>query len=146
MRLGGHSAIQPEEARLIEAALEYHTEAVVGRGLVRAQLLDERVAPGGGVGVEVLIGQRVGPKARADAQVDARDLAVGRAVLVRDVLDQARAPAHGVRAPRVHGAAKIVDARVLGPDHRVRIGGSSRGSSCGHSGNLVGVNPRGGYL
>ena len=45
MRLGGHSAIQPEETRLVEAALEYHTEAVIGRGLVRTELLDERVAP-----------------------------------------------------------------------------------------------------
>jgi hypothetical protein len=56
---------------LVEAALEYHTEAVIGRGLVRAENPDERVAPGGGVGVEVLIGERVGAKAPADAQVDA---------------------------------------------------------------------------
>jgi hypothetical protein len=143
MRLG--AIHQPVTARLVEAALEYLAEAVLDHGLVRAELLDERVAPGGSVGVEVLIGERVGAKAPADAQVGARDLAVGRAVLARDVLDQARAPAHGVRAPRAHGAAKVVDARVLGPVHRVRNGGSSCGSS-DHSGNLVGVNPRGGYL
>jgi hypothetical protein len=108
MRLG--ALHYPETARLVEAALEYRTKAVIDRGLVRAQLLDERVAPGGGVvGVEVLEGERVGPKARADAQVGARDLVVGRAVLARDVLDQARAPAHGVHAPLPHGEAKVVD-------------------------------------
>ena len=53
---------------------------MIGRGLVRAERLDDRVAPGGGVGVEVLIGERVGEKAPADAQEGARDLAVGRAV------------------------------------------------------------------
>jgi hypothetical protein len=92
----------PEKARLVAAAVEYHTKAVIGNGLVavignglvRAQLLDERVAPGGGVGVEALEVERVGSKACADAQVGARDLVVGRAVLVGDVLDQARAPAH----------------------------------------------------
>jgi hypothetical protein len=49
-------------------------------------------------GVKVLEGERVGPKARADEQVDARNHLVGRDVLARDVLDQARAPAHGSRA------------------------------------------------
>jgi hypothetical protein len=136
MRLGGHSAIQPEEARLVEAALEYRTEAVIGRGLLHAELLDECVAPGGDVGVEVLVGERVGAKAPTDAQADARDFAVGRTVLARDVLDQSRASAHWVRAPRAHGTAKVLDARVLGSDHRVRICGSSRGSS-GHSGKLA---------
>jgi hypothetical protein len=49
-------------------------------------------------GVEVLEGERIGPKARADEQVDARNHLVGRDVLARDVLDQARAPAHGSHA------------------------------------------------
>ena len=83
MRLGGHSAHHREEARLVAAARAYRVGAVLGRGRVRAQLLDERVAPGGGVGVEVLEGEHVGPKARADAQVGARDHRVGRAVLAR---------------------------------------------------------------
>jgi hypothetical protein len=82
MRLG--ALHHPVTARLIEAALEYSTEAVIDHGLVRAQLLDERVAPGGGVGGEVLEVERVGPKACADAQVGARVLVVGRAVLARD--------------------------------------------------------------
>jgi hypothetical protein len=113
--LGGLSAIPPEEVMLAAAAVEYHTEEAIGRGPV-----------GGDVGVEVLIDERAGGKAPADAQEGARRvLAVGRGVLARDVLDQARAPVHGVRAPRAHGAAKLVDARVLGPDMRVRIGGSS---------------------
>jgi hypothetical protein len=46
-------------------------------------------------------------------------------VLPRDVLDQARAPAHGVRAPLAHGEAKGVDARrLLGP-----VGGGGHASS-----------------
>jgi hypothetical protein len=45
MRLG--ALHRREEARLVAAAVEYHTEAVIGRGLVRAELLEERVAPGG---------------------------------------------------------------------------------------------------
>jgi hypothetical protein len=71
MRLG--AIHQPETAHLVAAAVEYHTKAVIGRGLVRAQLLDERVAPSGGVGVEVLEVRvkRFGAKARADAQVGA---------------------------------------------------------------------------
>jgi hypothetical protein len=69
------------------------------RGLERVQLSDERVAPGDGVGVEVLEGESDGPKACTDAQVNARHQRVWRIVLARDVLDQARAPAHGVRAP-----------------------------------------------
>jgi hypothetical protein len=35
VRLGGLSAIPPEEARLVEAAPEHHTEEVIGRGRVR---------------------------------------------------------------------------------------------------------------
>jgi hypothetical protein len=50
MRLG--ALRHPETARLVEAALEYRAKAVIGRGLARAQLLDGRVAPGGGVGDE----------------------------------------------------------------------------------------------
>jgi hypothetical protein len=94
------------EAHLGAAAPAYHDVPqtrtyIVG---VRAQLLYERVAPGGDVlGVEVLEGKLIGPKARASAQVDARHQSVGRIVLACDVLDQARAPAHGVRAPLVHG-------------------------------------------
>jgi hypothetical protein len=131
MRLGGHSAIHREEARLVAAAHEYRTKAVLDRGLVRAQLLDERVAPGGGVGVEVLEGERVGPKARADAQVGARDHPVGRAVLARDVLDQ---------APTGSTRHYLVDARVLGPGHH---GSSSSSRGSGHSDRgLVGVNPQ----
>jgi hypothetical protein len=106
MRLG--ALHRREEARLVAAARAYRIGAVLDRGLVRAQLLDERVAPGGG--------ERVEPKARADAQVFARNRRVGRAVLARDVLDQARAPSHGVHAPLPHGEAKGVDARrLLGP-------------------------------
>jgi hypothetical protein len=67
--------LDPVTARLLDAVLKYLAEAVLGRGLVRAQLLDERGAPGGGGGVEVLEGERLGPKARADAQIGARDLA-----------------------------------------------------------------------
>jgi hypothetical protein len=59
-----------EEARLGAAARAYRLGAVQDCCLVRAQLLDERVAPGGDVGVEVLEGERVGPQARAHAQVD----------------------------------------------------------------------------
>jgi hypothetical protein len=110
----------------------------------RSSTAQERVAPGGGVGVEVLAVERVGPKARADAQVGARDRVVGRAVLARDVLDQARAPAHGVRAPCGHGEAKVVDARVVGPGHHASSGRSSGRGSSGHSeGSLVGTNPKG---
>jgi hypothetical protein len=65
MRLG--ALHHPDKARLVTAAVEYHTKAVIGRGLERAKRLDERVAPGGGVGVEVLEGERVGAKPRADA-------------------------------------------------------------------------------
>jgi hypothetical protein len=104
MRLG--ALHHPEKARLVAAAVEYHTKAVIGNGLVRAQLLDERVAPGGGVGVEALEVERVGSKACADAQVGARDLVVGRAVLVGDVLDQARAPAHCFSARHAHMARR----------------------------------------
>jgi hypothetical protein len=150
MRLG--ALHRREEARLVAAAHEYRTKAVrARRGLVRAQLLDDRVAPGGGVGVEVLIGERVGVKASADAQVGARDLAVGRAVLARDVPDQARAPAHGVHVPRAHGAtrtkvvdgaAKVVDARVLGPGHHASSGTSRGSSSRGRHGVWLGRTPR----
>jgi hypothetical protein len=44
---------------------------------------------------------------------------IGRAVLARNVLYQACAPAHGVRAPLLHGEAKVVDALVLGPGPEV---------------------------
>jgi hypothetical protein len=64
--LGGLSAIQLEKALLVAAAVEYHAEEVIGRGPVRAERLDDRVAPGGDVGVEVLIGERIGGKAPAD--------------------------------------------------------------------------------
>jgi hypothetical protein len=127
---------QTVAARLFDAALKNLAEAVLDHAPVRAQLLDEHVAPGGNVGVEVLVFARDGAEVRADAQVGARDPAVLRAVLARVVLDQTRGSAHGVRAPRAHGAAKIMDARVLGPespDLRVRIGGSSS-SSRGHLG------------
>ena len=72
---------------------------------------------------------------------------VGRAVLARDVLDQARAPAHWVRAPRGHGEAKVVDALVVGPGpgHHASGGSSSRGSS-GHDVVWLGQAPSGGYL
>jgi hypothetical protein len=132
--LGGLSAIQLEKARLVAAAVEYRAEEAIGRGPVRAQRLDDRVAPGGGVGVEVLIDELAGEKASADAQEGARNLAVGRGVLTRDVLDQARSPVHGVRAPRAHGATKFVDARAIGQARRVGIGGSSSSSSRGHLG------------
>jgi hypothetical protein len=79
--LGGLSAIQPEEARLVAEAVEDHAEEVIGRGPVRAERLDDCVAPGGDVGVEVLIDERAGGKAPADAPEGARDLAVGRGVL-----------------------------------------------------------------
>ena len=69
VRLGGLlAAIQPEEARLVAEAVEQHAEEVIGRGPVRAERLDDRVAPGGDVGVEVLIDERAGGKAPADAQ------------------------------------------------------------------------------
>jgi hypothetical protein len=110
-------------ARLFDAELKHLAEAVLDHGPVRAQLLDERVAPGGDVGVEVLVGECIGAEDRADAQVGARDLAVGRSVLARDVLDQMRAPAHAVHMPLPHGVAKFEDARVLGPDLRVLSGG-----------------------
>jgi hypothetical protein len=122
--------LRSREARLGEEAREYCLGARQGRCLV-PQLFDERVAPGGDVGVEVLEGERIGPKARADAQVDARHHRVGRAMLARDVLDQTRAPAHGVRALLVHGEAKGVDARrLLGP-----VGGGHASSGCrsGHN-------------
>ena len=84
--LGGLSAIQLEKARLVAAAVEYRAEEAIGRGPVRAQRLDDRVAPGGDVGDEVLIGEGAGgTKAPADAPEGARDLAVGRGVLARDV-------------------------------------------------------------
>jgi hypothetical protein len=79
--LGGLSAIQLEKARLVAAAVEYSAQEVIGRGPVRAEGIDDRVAPGGDVGVEVLIDERAGKKAPADAQEGARDLAVGRGVL-----------------------------------------------------------------
>jgi hypothetical protein len=66
--------------------------------------------------------------APADAQEGARDLAVGRGVLARDGLDQARAPVYGVRTPRAHGAAKFVDERAIGQARRVGIGGNSSGA------------------
>jgi hypothetical protein len=78
---------QTVTARLFDAALKYLAETVLDHGPVRAQHLDERIAPGGDVGVEVLVVSRVGAEVRADAQVGAHDLAVGRAVLARDVLD-----------------------------------------------------------
>jgi hypothetical protein len=68
VRLGGLlAAIPPEEARLVAEAVEQHAEEVIGRGPVRAKRLDDRVAPGGDVGVEVLIDERAGGKAPADA-------------------------------------------------------------------------------
>jgi hypothetical protein len=119
---------------------------VIDRCLVRVQLLDERRArrQRSLVGVEVLEGERVGAKARADAQVGARDLVVGRAELARYVLDQARAPTLRVRAPRAHGEAKVVDALVVGPGHHASSG-SSRGSS-GHNVVWLGRTPKGDYL
>jgi hypothetical protein len=143
--LGGLSAIQPEEARLVAEVVERHAQEAIGRGLVRTEHLDERVAPGGGVGVEVLVDERVGAEVRADAQIDTHDLAVGRAALARYILDQARAPAHAVHVPLPHGEAKVVDARVLGPDVRVRIGGSSGGGRVIWV-VLVGTNTKAGYL
>jgi hypothetical protein len=129
--LGGLSAIQLEKALLVAAAVEYHAEEAIGRGPVREEGLDDRVAPGGDLGVEVLIGERAGKKkAPADAPEGARDLAVGRGVLARDV---ARAPVHGVHAPRAHGAAKLVDARAIGQARRVGSCCSS-GRSRGHLG------------
>jgi hypothetical protein len=56
---------------------------VIGRGPVRAERLDDRVAPGGDIGVEVLIDERAGGKAPADAPEGARDLAVGRGRLAQ---------------------------------------------------------------
>jgi hypothetical protein len=53
MRLG-KLGMATHEARLGAEARAYGLGAIQGRGLVRAQLLDERVAPGGDVGVEVL--------------------------------------------------------------------------------------------
>jgi hypothetical protein len=51
-------------------------------------------------------------------------------VPARDVLDQARAPAHGVHAPLPHGEAKGVDARrLLGP-----VGGGGHDASNSGSG------------
>jgi hypothetical protein len=134
VRLGGLlAAIQPEEARLVAEAVEQHAEDAIGRGPVRAERVDDRVAPGGDVGVEVLIVERAGGKAPADAGEGARDLAVGRGVLARDVLDQAHAPVHWIRAPRAHGAAKLIDARAVVQARRVGSGGSG---GRGHLGGL----------
>ena len=76
--LCGLAAIPPEKVLLAAAAVEYHTEEVIGRGPVRAERLDDRVAPGGDVGVEVLIDERAGgkapltrPKARVISRSDA---------------------------------------------------------------------------
>ncbi len=122
-----------EEACLGAAARAYRLGAVQDCGLVRAQLLDEHVAPGGDVGVEVLEGERVGSKAPVDAQVDERHHPAGRAVLARDVLLQARSPSFAISELRLHGKAKGVDARrLLGPvgsdDHH-----ASSSSGSGHS-------------
>jgi hypothetical protein len=137
------SAPRRREARLCAKVRAYDLCAVQGRCLVRAQLLEEHVAPGGNVGVEVLEGERVGPQARADAQVDVRHHRAGRAVLSRDVLDQARAPAHGVHAPLPYGEAKGVDAHsLLGP---VGVGGH-HASSSGSGHNRHGGVGSGGYL
>ena len=66
--LGGLAAIPPEKVMLATAAVEDRTEEAIGRGPLRAERLDDRVAPGGDVGVEVLIDERSGGKAPADAQ------------------------------------------------------------------------------
>jgi hypothetical protein len=57
-----------EGARLGATPRACRRRACGGRGPVRAQSFNERVAPGGNVGVEVLECERVGPKAPGGAQ------------------------------------------------------------------------------
>jgi hypothetical protein len=72
----------PRGAHLVVAARADCLSTCYCLGLVRAQLPEERRAPGGDVGEEVLEGKQVGPKVLADTQVDSRHHSVGHVEVV----------------------------------------------------------------